>query len=109
MLLKALSIVLLLSSPVLAGNDIYVSSGTATADTTQTLCSGTKSAFLHSVCMNKFAIGATMTIQNNAGVPVAIITAPATATCLSYDIDISSGMRYTTAQTADWTILYFCY
>lgn len=110
MLLKAFVIVLVLSCPVFAGNDIYISSKTATVDSAKTLCSGNKRGFLHMVCMNKFSLGATMAINNNAGAnPVAFISAPNYATCLSYDVEVSSGLAYTTVGIADWTILYNCH
>lgn len=112
------------SSLVLAvANNIWLSSNTATADTTQNLCPGKtyvvgtstvtegNHGVFHGVCINTGSAG-TFTVYNSSATATSPIAAINTATaqpCSLYDVGVSSGLTYTNSATANLTILYQCY
>jgi len=104
---------------------VWLSSHTATADTTQILCPsrtfvlGTSTitegghAILHGVCVNDANSG-TISIYNSSSTAVnavAVIrsTTAATSGCQFFDVQMSSGLVYTTSQPNDVTFLYGCF
>lgn len=116
---KLLLVLSLLSIPYLAFAipQVYYSSFTATADTTQNICIN-KRGFLHSVVVSSGAIGSntitvwassgtvnsTMTIINSSTQGSYIFDAPALSTNTNH-----TGLTYSTVGSADITILYDCY
>ena len=103
--------------------DVWLSSNTATADTTQNLCKGTTytngsstytsgdHGVLHGVCINTGVAG-TFTVYNSsasANSPIAAINTGTSQPCSIYDVSVSSGLTYTNSATANITILYQCF
>lgn len=106
---------------------VWISSHTATADTTKILCQSNTfvvagstftnggKGILHSVCVNDASAGSgTVTIYNSSSTavnPVAIIrsTSAVSSGCNMYDVYMSSGLVYTNSATNDVTITYECY
>lgn len=104
-----------LSSVLYATPNVWVSSHTATADTTKVLCPNYPNAtdgrgIIHGLCVNTGTAG-TYTLYNSSAAAVNTIAAISTAStgCLYYDIAVSSGITYTNSATADVTLLYGCY
>lgn len=96
--------------------DIWKSSYTATGDTTKSLCSdssvGKRRGMLHSVCVDDGGPGSTISIYNaysTAVNPVAVIFSTAAAgNCMTFDVDMSSGIVYTKSSGANVTFTYNC-
>lgn len=93
---------------------VWVSSNTATADTTKNLCfprSGIGArALFHGARINTGAAG-TLTIYASSGTaasPIAAINTAALAS-LDYDVAVSTGLTYSQTGTANITLLYQCY
>ena len=123
-LLAALIFTLGMSLPAMAlDTDVWLSSNTATADTTKNLCPGQtyvvqgstytsgNHAVFHGACINTPVAG-TLTIYNSSATATAPIAAISTSTgmpCSLYDVQVSSGLTYTNSATANVTILYQCY
>lgn len=95
--------------------DVWISSNTATADTTKALCNNTfpsswPHAILHGICVNTGSAG-TFTLYNSSASaiqPIAAIDTTAKG-CQNYDVQLSSGLTYTNSATANVTVLYQCY
>lgn len=98
---------------------VYYSSHTATADTTKSLCASTipglfastNKAILNGVCVNTGATTSSVTLYNSNGTAfqtLALVDAT-TKGCLTYNVILSSGITYTTAGSADVTLMYQCY
>lgn len=108
---------LMFSIPVFAiSGSVYLSSHTATANTTQALCQqapvgSNPHGVLNSVCVNTGASTSSATIYNSSGTANNVIAIIDTTTkgCLTYNVLLSSGITYTTSSTADVTFLYQCY
>lgn len=102
--------------PAFATPSVWLSSNTATADTTQVLCPNTanvntKRAILHAVCVNTGAAG-TLTVYNSSATavnPLLAMNTAAVVACATYDISTSSGLTYTNSATANVTLTYMCY
>lgn len=96
-----------------AAGSLYRSSWTATADTLTPICSGGQKAILHTICLNKTAVGSTMTVGNSSftltGTTFGVLDGASTPRCEIFDIYLTKGLIYTTASTGDWTITYDCY
>lgn len=98
-----------------ASGPVWSSSNTATADTTQALCTKTflsswPHGIVHGLCVNTGAAG-TYTIFNSSAAaiqPLAAIDTTAKG-CQYYDVQMSSGVTYTNSATANVTLLYSCY
>lgn len=106
-------------------NNVWLSSNTATADTTKNLCTavnylvGTTTitvgghGVFHGVCVNDAGSTGTISVFNSSGTstsPIAVIRATSTVSaCKYYDVQISSGLTYTTSAPNDTTFLYQCY
>lgn len=91
-------------------NQTWISSNTATADTTQNLCKKSTRAAFHGVRINNGATG-TLTIYNSSGTatnPIAVVQTSSTWAG-DYDVITSSGLTYSNSATANVTILYQCY
>lgn len=90
---------------------VWISSNTATADTTKSLCTTyTARGILRGACVNTGVAG-TLTLYNSnatATNPVAAIDT-STKGCQFYDVAAMSGVTYTNSATANVTILYQCY
>lgn len=123
LLFIALSIFGIASLGLAVGNSVWISSNTATADTTKNLCPGQtyviqgstvtegNHGVFHGACINAGATG-TLTIYNSsatANIPIAAITTSTAMPCSLYDVQTSSGLTYTNSATANVTILYQCY
>jgi len=115
--LIAFIILVMASIMALAVEDVWLSSHTATADTTKNLCLPTISgqlprSILHGVCINTGVAG-TLTIYASSGSainPIAAVNTSTTMPCSLYDVASSSiGLTYTNSATADVTILYQCW
>lgn len=106
--------------------DVWLSSHTATADTTKNLCVATNylvgtstlttggRGVFHGACVNSGVAASSLTVYNSSGtataaVPIAVIQTSTAMPCSLYDVGVSSGLTYTTSGTADVTILYQCY
>ena len=107
--------------------DVWLSSNTATADTTKNLCPGIpysvasssyttntytsgNHGIVHGVCINTGAAG-TLTVYNSSATatsPIAAMNTAAAAPCSFFDVAVSSGLTYTNSATANVTILYQC-
>ena len=94
---------------------VYLSSNTATADTTQALCTQTSPGsqphgIVHTVCINTGTAG-TLTLYNanGSGVNRAAAISTANVGCQIFDVALSSGITYTNSATANVTISYQCY
>lgn len=103
--------------------DVWISSNTATADTTKNICagipyvvngstftSGSRGVF-HGVCINNPTAG-TLTVYNSSATatsPIAAINTSSAAVCSFFDVATSSGLTYTNSATANITLLYQCY
>lgn len=119
-MLVILASFLMFSMPAFAiSGNVYYSSHTATADTTKALCTSsipgifgsTNKAIINSVCVNTGATTSSVTLYNSSGTAVntlAVVDATSKG-CLSYNVILSSGITYTTAGTADITMMYQCY
>jgi hypothetical protein len=117
---KILAILLLTGGLAQAAQPVWLSSNTATADTTQNLCKGLSNAsgffsnnhgIFHGACINTGVAG-TLTIYNSSATatsPIAAINTGTAQPCSLYDVSISSGLTYTNSATANVTILYQCY
>lgn len=117
---------ILFSSNLVAVQQVWTSSHTATADTTQILCNSRTyivgsstytaggKAILHSVCVNDAGAAGTITIYNSSSTATntfAILRATTTANgpCAYFDVDFSSGLVYTTGAANDVTFTFECY
>jgi len=104
--------------------DIWLSSNTATADTTQNLCKGQNflvgtstvteggHGILHGVCINSGAPNGTFTVYNSSGTasnPIAAVQTSTMTSCNFYDVLVSTGLTYSNSSTANVSILYQCY
>ena len=109
--------VLMLLAPLSYGA-VWMSSYTATADTSSFMCPGTKRAFLHSVMVTSATAGS-FTVYNSSltvSVGTATVTSinPHTVGSYVFDIPIVSttsagSFSYIKAGTAQMHILYDCY
>lgn len=106
---------------------VWRASHTATADTTQILCRGTQYlvagstitngnlGILHGVCVNDAgAVSGAITIYDSSSTATnafAVLRATAAVNqgCMFYDVQVSSGLVYTTGAANDVTFLYTCF
>lgn len=110
--------IMALSCPVFAISNVFLSSNTATADTTKSLCASTvpgmfastNHAVVHNACVNTGTAG-TLTLYNSNGTAIQPFAAIDTAAkgCQNFDVILSSGITYTNSATANITITYQCY
>lgn len=112
-IIAALSLVMI-PSFLFAVPAVWVSSNTATADTTKNLCisrSGTSPrGMFHGARVNTGSAG-TLTIYASSATasnPIAAINTAAVAS-LDYDVAVSTGLTYSQTGTANITLLYQCY
>lgn len=106
-----------------AFEDTWLSSNTATADTTKILCQSTSytvgvstiivggHGIFHGACVNTGAAG-TLTVYNSSSTavnPIFAMNTAAVVPCSLYDVNMSSGLVYTNSATANVTMLYSCY
>lgn len=114
-------LILLLSSSVLWATDTWVSSFTATVDTTKNVCGAdrgivtNKRGFFHGVCVSSASVGGGVYTVYNASAsainPLAVIDTT-TKGCYYYDVvasTASKGLTYSNSSTANVTLLYNCY
>jgi hypothetical protein len=112
--------ILMMTGVSQAAPQIWFSSHTETADTTQNLCKGTSYSGgfygnhgnFHAVCIDSATVAAsTFIVYNSSGAASnMLVDMDATkAGCNYYDIAISSGLTYSNSSTAHVTILYQCY
>lgn len=94
---------------------IWISSNTATADTTQNLCkpkqgNTTARGLFHGARINTGGAGTLTVYASSASAtsPIAAINTAAVAS-LDYDVIVSSGLTYSQTGTANITLLYQCY
>lgn len=117
---------LFLASFVMAYSPVWKSSHTTTADTTQKLCSGStyllgtstntygNLGIIHGVCVNSAVSGGTISVYDSSStatnaIAIMLSTATANSGCFYYDVQVSSGLVYTTSQPNDTTFLYTCF
>jgi hypothetical protein len=106
-----------------ATGQVWISSTTATANTTQRLCPQLFSTnighgIFHGVCVNEpiSGLSGTLTVFNSSATTdnsISTITTNGSTTgslpgCVFYDVAFSSGLSYTTVSTAAVTMLYSC-
>lgn len=111
------------SGPAFCFEPTWISSNTATADTTKNLCPGQtyligtstvtegNHGIFHGACVNTGVTG-TLTVYNSsatATVPIAAILTSTSMPCSLYDVAVSSGLTYTNSATGNVTILYTCF
>lgn len=93
----------------------WVSSNTATADTAKTLCGQTRKALFHGICVNDVGGSGLITLSNSrvgTASPFAVIRSSyiVTSGCQFFDVQLSSGLTYTTSVANDnVTFLFNCY
>ncbi len=122
-----LASILFLSSYAMAINTaVWRSSHTTTADTTQKLCSGStyllgtstltygNLGVLHGVCVNDAPAVGTIAVYDSSSTAVnafAVMrsTTVANGPCSFFDVQVSSGLVYTTSAANDVTFLYQCF
>ena len=109
--------ILMLETGLAFAGPPWISSYTATADTTQPLCTQvgkTRRGIFHGVCVSNPISGGTITIYNSSStavntVAVILSTQAAHGGCNYYDIFMSTGITYTTSQANATTFMYECY
>lgn len=120
--MKRLLIFLILATASwpLEATDTWVSSFTATADTTKNVCGAdrgivtNKRGFFHGVCVSSASVGGVYTVYNSSASainPLAVIDTT-TKGCYYYDVVASTqakGLTYSNSSTANVTLLFNCY
>ena len=94
--------------------EAWLSSTTATADTTKNVCMSKRGVF-HGVCVSSpTALASTYTVYNSSASainPIAVIDATGRG-CYYYDVvasTVNKGLTYSNSSTANVTLLYNCY
>lgn len=122
----AICAILGLSCALFAFPPVWTSSHTTTADTTQILCKGStylvgtstvtvgERAIFHGVCANDVPAFGTVTVYNSSSTATnafAVLRSSTIANgpCAYFDVQLSSGLVYTTSAANDVTFLYQCY
>lgn len=104
--------ILCLAVPAMA-RDIYRSSTTATADTTQVLCGSGRRGYLYSVCVSSAVSGTGTTIYNSSfttsGVANTGFISNGTVGCVAYQTVYPKGLLYTKTGVANINIAYDCF
>lgn len=113
----AVASLLMLSGSLYAIGSVWSSSHTATADSAKSLCgvNNKRRAQLHTVCVNDGPSGtislfdSVATTLSTSTIAVIRSTSAVNMGCLTYDINTSSGLTYTTSAANDVTFSYSCY
>lgn len=115
---------LMFSATAFAFEDTWLSSNTATADTTKLLCSGSSylvgtstittgnKGIIHGLCIGNGVPGEIVTVYNSSASatnPIFAVSASTMTPCSIYDVAVSSGLTYSKTSTANVTFLYQCY